>query len=122
MLDASEPPLLKSFLFKDKTHARRYIAMMEMSRVAGERDQLITLLLPLAEHVLDIILVHFREGSMSSDNSGATKAVTFGTHTDPRQDLSLMCGMLVPTLERLELLSEVFEKGNDAGQTWISVL
>jgi nuclear pore complex protein Nup205 len=36
--------------------------MMEMSRVAGERDQLITLLLPLAEHVLDIILVHFREG------------------------------------------------------------
>ncbi|KAJ6407526.1 hypothetical protein OIU84_010919 [Salix udensis] len=81
--------------------------MMEMSRVAGERDQLITLLLPLAEHVLDIILVHFREGSMSSDNSGTTKAVTFGTHTDPRQDLSLMCGMLVPTLERLELLSEV---------------
>ncbi|KAJ6362639.1 hypothetical protein OIU78_002943 [Salix suchowensis] len=90
----------------DDIQKRRYIAMMEMSRVAGERDQLITLLLPLAEHVLDIILVHFREGSMSSDNSGATKAVTFGTHTDPRQDLSLMCGMLVPTLERLELLSE----------------
>lgn len=90
----------------DDIQKRRYIAMMEMSRVAGERDQLITLLLPLAEHVLDIILVHFREGSMASDNSGATKAVTFGTHSDPRQDLSWMCGMLVPTLERLELLSE----------------
>lgn len=90
----------------DDIQKRRYIAMMEMSRVAGERDQLITLLLPLAEHVLDIILVHFREGSMASDNSGATKAVTFGTNSDPRQDLSWMCGMLVPTLERLELLSE----------------
>jgi nuclear pore complex protein Nup205 len=45
---------------------------------------------------------------MASDNSGATKAVTFGTHSDPRQDLSWMCGMLVPTLERLELLSEVW--------------
>lgn len=90
----------------DDIQKRRYIAMMEMSRVAGERDQLITLLLPLAEHVLDIILVHFREGSMASDNSGVTKAVTFGTHSDPRQDLSWMCGMLVPTLERLELLSE----------------
>lgn len=90
----------------DDIQKRRYIAMMEMSRVAGERDQLITLLLPLAEHVLDIILVHFREGSMASDNCGATKAVTFGTHSDPRQDLSWMCGMLVPTLERLELLSE----------------
>lgn len=90
----------------DDIQKRRYIAMMEMSRVAGERDQLITLLLPLAEHVLDIILVHFREGSMTSDNSGVTKAVTFGTHSDPRQDLSWMCGMLVPTLERLELLSE----------------
>lgn len=90
----------------DDIQKRRYVAMMEMSRVAGERDQLITLLLPLAEHVLDIILVHFREGSMASDNSGVTKAVTFGTHSDPRQDLSWMCGMLVPTLERLELLSE----------------
>uniref|UniRef100_A0A6M2E965 Nuclear pore complex protein NUP205 n=1 Tax=Populus davidiana TaxID=266767 RepID=A0A6M2E965_9ROSI len=90
----------------DDIQKRRYIAMMEMSRVAGERDQLITLLLPLAEHVLDIILVHFREGSMASDNSGVTKAVTFGTHSDPREDLSWMCGMLVPTLERLELLSE----------------
>lgn len=90
----------------DDIQKRRYVAMMEMSRVAGERDQLITLLLPLAEHVLDIILVHFREGSMATDNSGVTKAVTFGTHSDPRQDLSWMCGMLVPTLERLELLSE----------------
>ncbi|XP_011018836.1 PREDICTED: nuclear pore complex protein NUP205 isoform X1 [Populus euphratica] len=90
----------------DDIQKRRYIAMMEMSRVAGERDQLITLLLPLAEHVLDIILVHFREGSLASDSSGATKAVTFGTHSDPRQDLSWLCGMLVPTLERLELLSE----------------
>ncbi|CAK7343274.1 unnamed protein product [Dovyalis caffra] len=84
----------------------RYIAMMEMSRVAGERDQLITLLLPLAEHVLDIILVHFREWSMTSDNSGATKAITFGTHSERIQDLSWMCGKLVPILERLELLSE----------------
>ena len=53
------------------------------------------------------VIFCFLGRSMSSDNGGATKALTFGTHTDPRQDLSLMCGMLVPTLERLELLSEV---------------
>lgn len=41
---------------------RRYIAMVEMCQVAGNRDQLITLLLPLAEHVLNVILIHFQDG------------------------------------------------------------
>ena len=36
--------------------------MVEMCQVAGNRDQLITLLLPLAEHVLNVILIHFQDG------------------------------------------------------------
>lgn len=35
--------------------------MVEMCQVAGKRDQLITLLLPLAEHVLNVILIHFQD-------------------------------------------------------------
>jgi len=36
-----------------------------------------------------------------------TKTITYGAKCDPQQDLALLCGQLVPTLERLELLSEV---------------
>lgn len=35
--------------------------MVEMCRVAGNRDQLTTLLLQLAEQVLNILLIHFQE-------------------------------------------------------------
>lgn len=40
---------------------RRYIAMVKMCQVAGNRDQLISLLLPLAEHVLNVIIIHFQD-------------------------------------------------------------
>ena len=35
--------------------------MVEMCRVVANSDQLIILLLPLSEHVLNIILVHLQE-------------------------------------------------------------
>jgi len=35
--------------------------MVEMCQVVGIRDQLIALLLPLAEHVLNVILFHFQD-------------------------------------------------------------
>jgi len=35
--------------------------MVEMCRVVASRDQLIILLLPLSEHVLNIILIHLQE-------------------------------------------------------------
>ena len=40
---------------------RRYIAMVEMCKIVGSRDQLITLLLQLTEHVLNIILIHLQD-------------------------------------------------------------
>ncbi|XP_010250099.1 PREDICTED: nuclear pore complex protein NUP205 [Nelumbo nucifera] len=83
----------------DNIQKRRYIAMVEMCQVAGNRDQLITLLLPLAEHVLNIILIHFRD-------SGPIKRAIHGVKSDSGQDISLLCGKLLPILERLELLSE----------------
>lgn len=43
------------------TYLRRYIAMVEMCQIVGNRDQLITLLLQLAEHVLNIILIHLQD-------------------------------------------------------------
>lgn len=35
--------------------------MVEMCQVVGHRDQLITLLLPLVEQVLNVILIHFQD-------------------------------------------------------------
>ncbi|KAI3943224.1 hypothetical protein MKW92_002488 [Papaver armeniacum] len=89
----------------DNIQKRRYIAMVEMCQIAGNRDQLITLLLPLAEHVLNIFLVHFRERPSIPDSSNATKMISYGKQ-EPNQDISLLCGKLLPVLERLELLNE----------------
>lgn len=35
--------------------------MVEMCQVVGNSDQLIALLLPLAERVLNVILIHFQD-------------------------------------------------------------
>lgn len=35
--------------------------MVEMCQVVGIRDQLITIVLPLVEHVLNIFLIHFQD-------------------------------------------------------------
>ncbi|KAG6723921.1 hypothetical protein I3842_03G232400 [Carya illinoinensis] len=90
----------------DDIHRRRYIAMVEMCQVVGNRDQLIALLLPLAEHGLNVILIHFQDSAVKSDASGAMKTITYGAKSDSGEDISLLCGKLIPTLERLESLSE----------------
>lgn len=36
--------------------------MLDMCELAGSRDNLITLQLPLAEHLLNVVLVHFQDG------------------------------------------------------------
>lgn len=90
----------------DNIQRRRYIAMVEMCRVVSCTDQLIVLLLPLSEHVLNIILVHLQDCSDAFESTMTTKTITYGAKCDPQQDLALLCGQLVPTLERLELLSE----------------
>ncbi|KAE8668521.1 NUP205 protein [Hibiscus syriacus] len=90
----------------DDIQKRRYIAMVEMCQVAGNRDQLISLLIPLAEHVLNVILIHFQDSSGTFDTNESMKTITYGDKPDSRQEISLLCGKLVPLLERLELLSE----------------
>ncbi|KAL8128568.1 hypothetical protein V2J09_017723 [Rumex salicifolius] len=83
----------------DNIQRRRYIAMVEMCQIVGNRDQLVTLLLLLAEHVLNVILVHFRDSS-STPLSGETAAGA------SEADVCSLCGKLLPILERLELLNE----------------
>ncbi|KAL6992058.1 hypothetical protein U1Q18_010169 [Sarracenia purpurea var. burkii] len=90
----------------DNIQKRRYIAMVEMCHIAGNRDQLITLLLLLAENVMNIILVHFQDSSYPCDLVAETKMITYGTKPDTGEDIIFLCGKLVPTLERLEFLSE----------------
>ncbi|XWS17148.1 hypothetical protein CRYUN_Cryun33cG0043500 [Craigia yunnanensis] len=92
----------------DDIQKRRYIAMVEMCIVAGNRDQLISFLLPLAEHMLNVILIHFQDSGSSGvfDSNGSMKRITSGAKPDLGQEISLLCGKLIPLLERLELLSE----------------
>ncbi|KAF5945828.1 hypothetical protein HYC85_016056 [Camellia sinensis] len=91
----------------DNIQKRRYIAMVEMCHIAGNRDRLITLLLLLAENVLNIIFIHFQDGSYQRDTGTSMKMITYSTKPDTEEDTPLLCGKLIPTLERLELLSEV---------------
>lgn len=72
----------------DNIRKRRYIAMVEMCHMAENRDQLIILLLQLAECLFNILLIHFQYGDT---NLG---------------DLSFLCEKLHPNLEKLELLRE----------------
>ncbi|XXG47855.1 hypothetical protein AAC387_Pa02g2424 [Persea americana] len=90
----------------DNIRKRRYIAMVEMCRVAGNRDQLTTLLLQLAEQVLNILLIHFQESTFITKSSVTMEMVVLGSKTDLREDISFLCGKLLPILERLELLGE----------------
>ncbi|XVF88378.1 hypothetical protein PTKIN_Ptkin19aG0046000 [Pterospermum kingtungense] len=90
----------------DGIQKRRYIAMVEMCQVAGDRDQLISLLLPLAEHMLNVILIHFQDSSGVFESNRSMKTITYGAKHDSGQEISVLCGKLIPLLERLELLSE----------------
>ncbi|KAL2929631.1 hypothetical protein RDABS01_035041 [Bienertia sinuspersici] len=96
----------------DNTSTRRYIAMVEMCQIVGDRDQLVTLLLILAEHVLNVILTHFQDTSYMAGTNGAGKLITYTSDMESKQDLSSLCGKLLPILERLELLNE-----NKVGQS-----
>ncbi|XP_011093564.1 nuclear pore complex protein NUP205 isoform X1 [Sesamum indicum] len=78
---------------------RRYIAMVSMCRVVGQRSRLIMLLLLLAENLMNIILAHFQD-------SHSKKGIAYDTRLGTKEDLHLLCGELIPVLERLELLSE----------------
>ncbi|KFK26746.1 hypothetical protein AALP_AA8G287800 [Arabis alpina] len=85
----------------DNIHKRRYIAMVEMCKIVGNRDQLITLLLQLAEHVLNIILIHLQDRPVSSNERGS-----YGSKSHVQHDVTDLCGKLSPTIERLALLNE----------------
>ncbi|KAM3012969.1 hypothetical protein FF2_025890 [Malus domestica] len=90
----------------DNIQKRRYIAMVEMCQVVGIRDQLITIVLPLVEHVLNVFLIHFQDSSLLSNAKGSLKTITYGAKSEQAQDMASVCGNLIRTLERLELLSE----------------
>nr|GEW31502.1 nuclear pore complex protein NUP205 [Tanacetum cinerariifolium] len=89
----------------DNIQKRRYVAMVEMCRVAGNRDRLIILVLLLAENLLNIFLIHFRKSS-SSDSGEGIKAITYGSKSVVEDDLNSFCVKLLPILERLEVLRE----------------
>ncbi|GJN19280.1 hypothetical protein PR202_gb06537 [Eleusine coracana subsp. coracana] len=71
----------------DSIRKRRYIAMINLCCMAGNRDQLITLLLQIAECAITILLAHFNDEAYV-------------------KDLSSFSDELLPVLERLEHLKE----------------
>ncbi|XP_068641134.1 nuclear pore complex protein NUP205 isoform X2 [Aristolochia californica] len=90
----------------DNIRKRRYIAMVGMCQTAGNREQLIHLLLQVAEHVLNIFVVHFQESPAIPESRDTSKMIVLpSSRTDSREDLSFLCTKLFSALERLELLS-----------------
>lgn len=96
--------------------------MLEMCQIVGDRNQLMTLLLLLAENVMNIILVHFQDryhiyGTSLSfmamqillglTSTGHCSSFECDNKRYSKDDLNLLCGKLISALERLELLSEV---------------
>lgn len=53
------------------------------------------------------LILLFLGSSLASDPPRSLKTITYGANSGPVQDISLLCGNLISTLERLELLSEV---------------
>lgn len=90
----------------DNIQRRRYVAMIEMCKVVGNKNQMITLLLPLAEYVLNVMLIHFQDSTVIPDGNENIKAISYHAESDSAQEITSLCGKLIPILERLELLSE----------------
>ncbi|GMH18956.1 hypothetical protein Nepgr_020797 [Nepenthes gracilis] len=90
----------------DNIHRRRYIAMSGMFQVVGHKDQLVTLLLLLSENVLNVIHIHFQDTSVMLPTSEATRMITYSSDSDSKHGISPLLEMLIPTLQRLESLSE----------------
>ncbi|XP_022938219.1 nuclear pore complex protein NUP205 isoform X2 [Cucurbita moschata] len=89
----------------DNIQRRRYIAMIEMCKIVGNKSEMITLLLPLAEYVLNVMLIHFQD-SVIPDGNANIKAIAYHGELESGHEISSLCGKLIPVLERLELLSE----------------
>ncbi|KAJ1403556.1 hypothetical protein SESBI_27264, partial [Sesbania bispinosa] len=49
---------------------------------------------------------NIQKSSNALDSTMTAKTIQYGAKYDPQQEIALLCGKLVPTLERLELLSE----------------
>ncbi|GAB2300342.1 hypothetical protein Dimus_034380 [Dionaea muscipula] len=90
----------------DNIHRRRYIAMVGMCQIVGYSDQLLTLLLLMAENLLNVILIHFRDKTVMPPTSEAVAMITDASDMVSKQNIASFCGTLIPTLERLKLLSE----------------
>ncbi|CAH9123221.1 unnamed protein product [Cuscuta epithymum] len=87
----------------------RYIAMMEMCRIVGDRNRLIAILLLVSENVMNIILFHFQDSSYECDPTKSIKRLTYNSKPDTNNDeLSFLCGKVISTMEKLGSLSEVF--------------
>lgn len=97
--------------------------MVEMCRIAGDKEQLLTLSLHLSEHALNILMTHFQEKYelfyffllhilysyfliflFLFPKCVECSMVKFGSV----DHCSSMCTKLLSTLERLEQLKEVF--------------
>ncbi|KAL9268074.1 Nuclear pore complex protein NUP205-like protein, partial [Drosera capensis] len=90
----------------DNINRRRYIAMVGMCRIVGYSDQLVTLLLLMAEHLLNVVLIHLQVASVMRPTNGTIKMITSTSDVGLKDSAASLCGMLIPTLERLKLLSE----------------
>lgn len=92
----------------DSIRKRRYLAMIEMCSAVGHRECLITLLLHIVEHALNLFYIHFENRLQVPDHlsQGMTKLIDKETILGSREDMMLLNERILPILERLEVLNE----------------
>lgn len=92
----------------DSIRKRRYLAMIEMCSAVGHRECLITLLLHVVEHALNLFYIHFESRLQVPDHlrQGMTRLIDKETVLGSKEDMMLLNERILPILERLEVLNE----------------
>eukprot|EP01018_Ginkgo_biloba_P012319 Gb_31636 [translate_table: standard] len=95
-------------LTSDSIRKRRYLAMLEMCSAAGHRECLVTLLLHVVEHALNIFYIHFENRLQVPDHlkQSMTSLLDVETPLESREDVMSLNERILPILERLEVLNE----------------
>ncbi|KAG7021250.1 Nuclear pore complex protein, partial [Cucurbita argyrosperma subsp. argyrosperma] len=59
-----------------------------MCKIVGNKSEMITLLLPLAEYVLNVMLIHFQDSSVIPDGNANIKAIAYHGELESGHEIS----------------------------------
>ncbi|KAH9317382.1 hypothetical protein KI387_019151, partial [Taxus chinensis] len=92
----------------DSIRKRRYLVMIEMCSAAGHRERLLTIMLHVVEHALNIFYIHFENRLRVPDHltPDTTSFLDKETKLGSKEDIMSFNESILHILERLEALNE----------------